>query len=54
MVAASADGQNNTLATLKQRGFVNCGVNSALLLGLDPLKFKGALIARGSQRFSAG
>ena len=30
MVAGTAEGQNATLATVKQRGFLNCGVNSAL------------------------
>jgi general L-amino acid transport system substrate-binding protein len=30
MAAGTAEGQNGTLATLKQRGFLNCGVNSAL------------------------
>ena len=30
MAAGTAEGQNSTLATVKQRGFLNCGVNSAL------------------------
>jgi general L-amino acid transport system substrate-binding protein len=30
MAAGIAEGQNSTLATVKQRGFLNCGVNSAL------------------------